>query len=162
MKLAEYNMRRTLAPTLLVAYIVIAILAKPEGRAELFPFFNWSLFSTSSNPRTDVVVIVRSIDGEILPGKKYFYDLTDSFETARRRDSRFGKALDLLAQAKVHSKPNEHRLRRSIESNFMSEAEHLEYDLVQLVFDPIDRLSTGKIIRKNKIATYEKGNYEDR
>ncbi len=161
MLLKHYYFRQALVPILLLAYIFIAILGKPEHRAELFPFFNWSLFSTSSNPRTDIVVVVRSMNGEVLPEAKYFYDLTDAFKTARSRDSRFGKALNLLAQAKVKSASEEVGLRKSIENNFMSEAKHLEYDLVQIVFDPIERLATGRVIRTHKIATYEKGVYAD-
>lgn len=162
MSLKRYYLRQTLGPILIFVYIIVAILGKPESKAELFPFFNWSLFSTSSNPRSDIVVIVRSINGKALTEEKYFYALTGVFATARSRDSRFAKALDRLAKARVNSAPVEHHLRKSIESNFMREAEHMEYDLVQIIFDPIDRLSTGKVISTMKIATYEKGSYGNR
>lgn len=162
MSIKRYYLRQTLGPILMLAYIIVAILGKPASTAELFPFFNWSLFSTSSNPRADIVVIVRSIDGKALPEEQYFYALTDVFETARSRDSRFAKALDRLAHAKVNSTSVEHDLRKSIERNFMREASHMEYDLTQIIFDPIDRLATGKVISKMKIATYEKGSYGNR
>lgn len=159
MSVRRYYLRRTLGPMLILAYIIVAILGKPDSKAELFPFFNWSLFSTSSNPRADIVVIVRSIDGKALPEEKYFYGLTDVFETARKRDTRFAKALDRLALAKVNSTSVEHDLRKAIESNFMREVNYMEYDLAQIKFDPIDRLATGKVISTKIIATYEKGRY---
>lgn len=162
MSLKRYYLRQTFGPLLIFAYIFMAILGKPDSKAELFPFFNWSLFSTSSNPRADIVVVVRSIDGKALPEPQYFYALTDVFATARSRDSRFAKSLDRLAKAHVDASPVEQDLRKSIEAKFMREAEYMQYDLAQITFDPIDRLATGKVISTLPIATYEKGGYDNR
>lgn len=152
-----YLVRRTFAPALVLAYAAVAITATSVRHNELFPFFNWSLFSTSSNPKFDTVLIVRSIDGKPLQRPQLFYSLTDHFGAARTRDSRLAKALDRWANAILTGDDTTSiSLKRVTEQTFMREAKSVDYDVAVIRFDPIERLNNG-IIRETKIlASFKK------
>ena len=154
--LAGYRTWRAIAPALVLAYAATASSMSYIQNTEVFPFFNWSLFSSASNPKTDVVMIVRSIDGKTLARPTLFYTLR-SFQAARSRDSRFLKTLDKLYIAVKRGDPNaERRLRNLVENVYMAEADHAEYDLAVIQFDPIERLRTGEIRNVTVVRSYRK------
>lgn len=77
-----YWLRRVLSPIAVFLYAMIAINAVPRGNLELFPFFNWSLFSKAMNPKSDVVVTVTALNGQALRQPRSFYDMGEVFAAA--------------------------------------------------------------------------------
>lgn len=139
-------------------YVLVAFYgARLDSRPEIFPFFNWSLFSSSSGDRNEYALLVRSIDGQALAKPQLFYDMKDAFIHARQRDINVSKVTQELGSALHQNKPQlAYEKRRMIEDRFMADAREVEYDLVMLHFDPIERLETGKIQDQHVVASYRK------
>jgi hypothetical protein len=155
--LASYRLRRSLAPAAILAYVVLALAGAPAGRAELFPFFNWSLFSAAVNPKIDVVLVVHAIDGVELDRPRTFYELPERFPAARARDTRLAKSLDRLAEAvEAGDRAAEKSIRSLIERTFMADASQVRYEVARIGYDPIERYETGRLVRSQTLARYEK------
>lgn len=141
----------------MLAYVLIALIGTQVRGRELFPFFNWSLFSTTSNPRSDTVLIVRSANGVEFDEPRLFYSMGDTFSAAATRTSRVAKALDVWAGAiRRKDADAESKMRRLVEGTYLREAKALEYDLARITYDPIERLETGEISQTKILASYEK------
>jgi len=139
-------------------YLFVAVVATEVRGQEIFPFFNWSLFSAASNPKTDNVLVIRSVDGVKLARPTLFYDMGRRFSAAKRGDSRVAKATDQLRYAVTYHDPaREKQLRATIETTFMGEADQVEYDLAVMAYDPIERLNSGAILARQTIRSYRKG-----
>ena len=152
-----YPAYRYLAPLLICGYLAVVIVATRQGRDELFPFFNWSLFSASSNVRSQVVIRLESINDNPLPSPRFYYDLGETFIHARERDSTLSKTMWRLVAA-IGAEDNDtiFRMRRLIEDRYMAEIKSAEYDVVRLTYDPIKRIRTGEIEEAVVLATYKK------
>jgi hypothetical protein len=153
-----YLLRRALLPTCVLAYFLIASGAQAVRSTELFPFFNWSLFSDASNPKIDVILLVKSVDGASLDRPTQFYALGNRFSAAREQDTRLSKSLDRLTWSLQHRDAHQElRLRRLIEGTFLREAKTTDYDIALIVYDPIVRLRTGEIQSQRVLRSYRKG-----
>lgn len=156
-KLKSYHLKKLIGLLLVAGYAAIAIGVKPAGNTEFFPFFNWSLFSQSSNPKIDNVIIFTSINGEKLEQPALFFDLKDNFNYAKRRDSRVAKAVDRWVMAELSGdKQAAKSLRAMAEANFFPEASQAEYQIARIQFDPIRRYETGAIQAKQIVAEHVK------
>ena len=143
-----YRLRGLMLPPLLLVYCIIAVAASPPNRTELFPFFSWSLFSRASSTRSDVALLIRSVDGEPLSEPRLFYEMADQFAAARTGDSRLSKLLDQLAYfVRRSDRSNIARLRAVVEGNFLRDAMSVDYDLVRIEYNPIDRYRSGELKR---------------
>ena len=156
-KYLTYRLSRQLAAFIICLYALVAILAmRPDG-LETFPFFNWSLFSKSSNLRYDVVVRVHSIDGRQFSSPRLYYEMGETFLHARKRDPNLFKIADRLNIAvRTDDDAAVAKLRELIERRYMAEAGAATYDVALLIYDPIERLRTGAVDRVFVLATYEK------
>lgn len=157
---ATYRAFRLLPLLLTGGYCFVALfISRLDSRPELFPFFNWSLFSVSSAERAQYALRIHSVDGKVLEEPRLYYDMTGTFAHARQRDINVSKVVHDLGQAVRLKKQNtENEKRRMIERRFMADVRVAEYDLVLLYFNPIDRLRTGAITRERVVASYRKVN----
>ena len=154
----RYRSFRLLMPLILGAYLAVALMAPPSGFTETFPFFNWKLFASApgavvSRPE----ILVHAVDGETLETAVFFYALGDRFEAARRRDIRVSKTARQLARWHATGRSRSKRLRRVIEETFMSEAATVDYALVMVSYDPIERFRSGRIRGIRELASFSKG-----
>lgn len=155
---AKYKVARLFPLFMTGFYILVAFYgARLDSRPELFPFFNWSLFSSSSADRNEYALLVRNVDGRLLSQPRLYYDMKDTFMHARQRDINVSKVVQELGSALHQKKPElADEKRRMIERRFMADAQRVQYDLVMLTFDPIERLETGKIRKERVVASYRK------
>jgi hypothetical protein len=157
---ARYKAVR-LFPLLLTGgyFFVTIFISRLDSRPELFPFFNWSLFSFSSSESAQYALRVRSVDGQMLAQPRLYYDMTGTFAHARQRNINVSKVVQGLGDAVGQKKPQAaDEMRRMIERRFMADVHAAEYDLVLLHFNPIDRLRTGAIKSERVVASYRKAN----
>lgn len=153
----KYRVLKVVGPAMVLAYVVIAVIATTVRNRELFPFFRWSLFSNSSNPKVDTVLIVRAVNGAPLQTPRLYYDMPETFSEAAARNAAAMKTFDLLASAvRSNNTSTEQRFRRVVEQTYLREARSVDYDLARIVYDPIERFHTGKIIGTKVLASYEK------
>jgi len=155
---AKYKVARLFPLFIAGFYILVAFYsARLDSRPELFPFFNWSLFSSSSGDRNEYALLVRSVDDKPLAQPRLYYDMKETFMHARQRDINVSKVVQELGSALHQKKPGlADEKRRMIEQRFMADAPRVQYDLVMLSFDPIERLKTGKIQKERVVASYRK------
>ena len=145
-------------PLILGAYLAVALMAPPSGFTETFPFFNWKLFASApgavvSRPE----ILVHAINGEALEPPVFFYALGDRFEAARGRDVRVSKTARQLARLHATDRSWARRLRRVIEETFMSEIATVDYALVMVYYDPLERFRSGRIRGMRELASFSKG-----
>ncbi len=136
---------------------MVALMPPPAGSSETYPFFNWSLFSHSSDSVTDALAIIHSIDGKPLAEPVSFYDLPEEFAAAGARDARFMKLVDKLAHA-INTKDDAQiqSSRDLIEQHFMREASSVEYEIAIARFHPFERYKEGKLRSVEVLGRYSK------
>jgi predicted DCC family thiol-disulfide oxidoreductase YuxK len=157
-ELKKYRIRKYVGPLLVAGYVSIVFYTGGlDTRPERFPFFNWSLFSYSSVPRTDVALEMHSVNGQPLPAPRLYYQMTDTFTHARERDVNLWKTEWALVSAlRRNDQPTILQMRQIIEQRYMAEASSADYNIVQLTYDPIQRLRWGEIERSTVLASYSK------
>jgi hypothetical protein len=157
-RVRRYEVYKYAAPLFVGIYFVVVIVGMGAfHQPELFPFFNWSLFSNSYSERSDAVIRLDSINGKSLPSSRLYYEMSDIFRYAKDRDSFVSKVVTRLANAiRAGDEPTISELRKLIEGRFMAEIKSAEYDVVELTYDPIERLRKGKVKDAVVLATYEK------
>lgn len=154
---AKYRVSRYFAPLLVCSYVTVAVFTTHVNGGEVFPFFNWSLFSYSANLRTNYALRLLSINGHSLPSPRLYFDMKETFVHARQRDVNLSKAVRTLVDALLAGDKEEvGRARGLIEQRYMADVSSAEYDIVDLTYDPIQRLRTGEIKGIVVLATYDK------
>jgi hypothetical protein len=131
----------------LFLYPVLAYYGPKNGRAEFYPFFNWSLFTNASDVRSDVVLMVKQINGELLAEPAYFYDMKEQFFAARRGDASFAKLLDDYVRFHTRGQSEEiTRLEAIFFNRYMPEVSSVSYDIAIIEYEPDVRYRTGQIL----------------
>ncbi len=155
----RYYAYRYLGAGLVSAYLVVMAIGMVAYRgSEIFPFFNWSLFSYSSNERIVVVVGFDKINDKALPLTRLYYDLTDTFSFARARDIAVDKTIARLARAiRDNDAQMISSMRKLLEERYMAEIKSADYRVLELTHDPIKRLRTGEIKKTVVLAAFQKG-----
>jgi hypothetical protein len=154
-----YTLRRLLIPMIAIGYATAAIFLKPSTNVELFPFFNWSLFSHTSALKSDAAVLVRTLDGRTIDPPMLYYSMPDTFAGAKGRDPQLLKASQRMVRAFLAGdEVTVEATRRIIEQNAMREAGEVQYDLAIITYDPIERIRSGAIQSVRVLATFEKAN----
>ena len=155
---AAYRARRLLIPFLLLGYLAMALKPGPAGTVEFYPFFNWSLFTSAPGERvTRPAILVRSIDGRAVEPPALFFDMTEDFRAAGRREILVSKLAGNMRRAVGRGDAETvERLRGVLERSYMSEVERAEYDLVLISYDPLIRLHTGQIDSVAVLASFRK------
>lgn len=154
----SYRHRAFAFPLLGAAYVAIALVPPPAGSLENFPFFNWTLFSQTSDEKSDVIALVHAINGEELSEPVSFYDLPEEFAAARARDALFMKLMDQFALAIDRGDEAKIRAFRGlVEEHFMRDAAHVEYEVALVRYHPFERYRQGKLRSVEVFARYTKG-----
>ena len=131
----------------LLLYPVLAYYGPKNGRAEFYPFFNWSLFTNASDVRSEVVLILQQINGERLAEPAYFYDMKEQFFAARRGDASFAKLLDDYVRFHAVGQSEElERLQAIFFNRYMPEVHSVGYDIAIIEYEPDVRYQTGQIL----------------
>ena len=145
--LARYKAAQRLVPLLFVVYSGVAVaggLWAPKG--EVFPFFNWSLFTKVSDQRGICEVEILALDGVALETPTRFYDLPKRFAAAQQRSSSIVKLA--VRMAKAHRAGDLERfdsLRDVLESSYLGEVDQVTYRLVVYRYNPIERWRSGAV-----------------
>lgn len=152
-----YALKTNALPLGIFAYVVIALSPPPPGSLETFPFFKWSLFSTASNRKEDVVAIIRSVDGKLLSKPTLFYDMKNTFPSAAAKDSRFAKTLDRLRYAIIIKNDKiKTQTLDIINKYYMCGPKNVEYDVAIIQYNPIKRYKEKIIERTEVIGKFSK------
>ena len=155
---SRYSAARYLGVGLISVYFATVLVAKVIYHDnEIFPFFNWSLFSESSNERYLVALGFNKINGKALPSTRLYYELSDIFSFARTRDIAVSKTVKRLSRAIVENdEPTIAAMRELLEERYMAEVKSADYSVLEITYDPIKRLRTGKAKQTVVLASFKK------
>lgn len=156
-KVKEFRNLILLIPVFYICYILVAnIGAILSNRSELFPVFNWSLFTYVSDVRKLCELEVLSIDGVRLDRPTRFYELRNRFRAGR--DVTVLKLVNRSCNAKSEGRENTfEELRKVLESSFLSDKNSVEYRLVIHTYNPIARWRDGSVISTRVLGEYQTG-----
>jgi hypothetical protein len=158
MKRSSTYRRYKCLPLLLIGvYLGIVAVARANHSDEIFPFFNWSLFSTVTNEVSISVIRFDSVNEQPLSPPRLYYDMGDTFAYAKQRDPTVWKTIEALADA-IQRSDNETvlRTRKLLEDRHMAEIRSADYEIVRLTYDPVKRLQSGETKSAVVLATYRK------
>jgi hypothetical protein len=140
----RYRQMLALFPVVLIGYTAVAwsdlyIPAFPRhASGEIFPFFNWDLFSTAWQRGKFVTVRVKTVDGaNPLAGQLVGRTLTEAGSHEFLRDPRFQKTATQLELAFRRKQQDLIREMKPQIDNFLRPYGIRQYDLVILRYDPI-------------------------
>jgi len=154
----RYRMSRLYIPLFIAGYIGLANMNPPQYKTEIYPFFNWSLYSHSSAPIvTRIELKVLSINEEMIDPPERYFSLKSQFHSASQQDSRLIKLLRNMYTALENNDTKQLAAIRSIvESHFLTEANTADYKLVKLTYDPLDAIVTGDYIDSATLRQFRK------
>lgn len=144
--LRGYRWRSLLLLLMIVAYPILAYYGPKNGRAEFYPFFNWSLFTHASDVRSDVVLFVRELNGTVFEEPRLMFSMPDDFAVVRARDAQLPKFLDDYTKAHLGNDDLEvQRMEAVLLNRYLPEAASIGYDLALIRYAPTLRYKTGEI-----------------
>lgn len=131
---------------------------KYHSRGELFPVFNWSLFTYVYETRVLVELSVSRIGDQTFDEPVPYYDLGLFFDSARIRSIDVQKNLDRLVGAiRRGDKAAAGRLRRVLEEQHLSGRGTVDYRIESVIFEPLDRWKNDAVIGRRLIAEFATG-----
>jgi hypothetical protein len=138
----RYRSLVVLTPALLLLYAIVAVAWKPISppdrvQAELFPFFNWSLFSTPRREFQLITVRITEVSGPDERGAPLVGQLLDPSAASFLQDTRFRKVARTLARASDKEGKQSERVQAML-GNFLRPYGVTAYDLVSLTYDPLE------------------------
>ncbi len=159
----RYTDRSGLFVAAALAYILVANTLGPLGsnRSEIFPFFNWSLFTNATaGERYDYAIFVEKIDGRALARPTLVYTLKTKIKGV-------GSAIDLrkasvaLAFAILgKNRDNIARQRKTIERTYLRGPRQMTYSLRLMKYRPLTRYRTGEVTAIDILGRFERGRLE--
>ncbi len=139
------------------AYCVTQYAGKrlsPKG--EFFPVFSWSLFSTVSEFHTDIGVEIARLGDQRFDPPVNYYEFPQTFPYAANRDTAVGKAAYQLAGLPRTEADFAAREIAFIQ-RFFPITDAVEFRIVALTYNPIERWRTGEIVERVVLSEHEKG-----
>jgi len=152
----SYRRAIALMPSFFLCYCMFAFLgAGFASKHEIFPVFNWSLFSEVREVRELCEVEVLSINDMPLKLPTRFYELPGEFSAARNRDATVMKLTQRVCRATIAGDEKTFaKLRNVLESSFLSDQQTVTYRLVWQYYNPIDRWRDGSVISSVVLGEY--------
>ena len=153
---------RILLFTIPAFYLLYALIAHHGGltspKAEHFPVFNWSLFSSVDDESILVEVEITALDGKSLPQPTRFFDLPGHFDAAKRRDITILKLVGKAYRKLVRGDDGAFQdYRRVLESVYLADRDMVAYRLVLNRYNPIERYRNGTILSTQVMWEGRKG-----
>lgn len=148
-----YRFRRVLLPLIVVLYVVVA----KTSEKEIFPFFEWTLFTTVPEQSERIHVTFTQLDGKPADGLDLVKD--------RARLERFGvtvpysmysvRLLNILGQCleRAPESPWCQATKREFEETFLPGVSSAAYDVIRKRYDPVVFLQTGRTYETKKLAS---------
>lgn len=129
--------------------------AKP-GRAEIFPFASWNLFSWVPNEVRDVSLRILAIDGVPLQPPLYIEESAKHFVDGPSHPAH--AVIELIGQAVQQGREADaEALRLRFEKLYMPASDAVRYELVARAYDPMKRWRNRVFAEERVLRTYEKG-----
>ena len=155
--LQSYTVRKGIIFLFVVAYGLVAYVGgKMSPRGEYFPVFNWSLFTHVAPVRGLLEVHVSRIGDRIFEQPVNFFELDQYFPTAQARSTDMKKTLEQIVGATQRGDQKQvAALRGILERRHLGGHGTVAYEIRFVVFRPLERWKTGRIMRQHVLARFE-------
>lgn len=150
--LSGVRLRQSIFFIFYLLYFVIAFLGTSLSKGEIFPIFSWSLFSHVTPIFHDYEVEISRVDDMIYNPPVNFFTLKNSFRHAGARNISILKAARAYHLAMLREPSRLAVLRSVIEGKYLGGVRRVDYQIVVVAYDPLQRWRTGEVIRKWQIA----------
>ena len=159
----RYTDRTGLFLAAAILYILAANTLGPLGynRSEIFPFFNWSLFTNATaESRFDYAIFVEKIDGRALAEPTLVYKLKGDIKgigvgiDLRKASVAFAFAILGKDRDKIRG------LRSTIERSYLRGPRQMTYSLRLMKYKPLERYRTGKVTAMDILGRFERARFE--
>ncbi|MEE8139869.1 MAG: hypothetical protein V3T66_03035 [Alphaproteobacteria bacterium] len=148
MKRKGYRDRTVIFATMALAYVFLANGLGPLGknRFEIFPFFNWNLFTNATKEtRFDYAIYIEKLNGRSLPTPTLVYRLKGKFK-AIGDGINLRKATLTLAFATLENDAEKaQKIRTMIERTYLPGPEQFSYSVRLITYKPLERYRNGKV-----------------
>ena len=141
----------------LIAYVLFSNVFKSVGAsgAEVFPFFNWSLFTNAAvQQRYNHAIFIEKLDGEVLSPPVLASQLKGRLRI--RGSTNIYKATNVFASA-IRRKDEKtiRKIRKTIERTYLARAKRLTYSVRLVTYEPLQRYRTGKVSWIENLGSFE-------
>lgn len=133
------------------AYTLVAGYGASYRFPEVFPFFNWALFSFPPKVYDEWSIRILAVNGRTLPTPAWIENMprfSGVYDTGERKQVR-----EWGARVQAGDAEGAQRQRALFERMFYS-ARSVDYELVVRYSNPIERWRTGKLQDQQVIATH--------
>jgi len=133
-----------------MGYIAIHDVIARQPRAEIFPFFNWDLFSKPQRVISHYEILIDRVSGKIFIPPVSIQEMPEYPAHLHG----FDKAVQMLGSALQSNNPTQVRVWRYIIENQMHKLKDVDYRIVKVTYDPLVRLETNNIMNETILAEY--------
>ena len=159
MKRKGYRDHTIIFVTMVLAYVFLANALGPLGknRFEIFPFFNWSLFTNStSETRHDYAIYIEKINAHPLPHPTLIYGLKPKFRGIGDGISLRKATLTLAFAILEKDAKKAQKIRTMIERTYLRGPKRFSYSVRQIKYKPLERYRNGKVTPLEVLGHFEK------
>ncbi len=149
--LSRYRPLRRFALWFLVAEFAVGMGGALTARQEIFPFASWFLFLLVPNRSTDYDLVLRAEGTQ--PIDPVPFSQADGYALQPHSIVSFQVIQQLGRAVEKGDAHKSRQVRRQIDALF-GFTPHLQYDLVRVVYDPAVRYQTGKVVRRETVASF--------
>ena len=151
----RYRWLRRWAVGFLVAECVVGMGGALTARQEIFPFASWFLFLLVPYHTSDYDLVLRAEGTRTLDPPPTFSHAPGALVQASHSIVTY-QLIQQLGEAQKHGDAARVRaLRRQIEAQFRVFSIH--YDLVRVVYQPVERWQTGRVISRTPLQSFVAG-----
>lgn len=127
-----------------------------KGRTEIFPFFNWQLFSHVPNKRTDYILKVISYRGKIYDPGEYFFQ-SDKFSRNNKLISNYYLIQRLGKVVNLNDKQEIKKYSRLV-GNIIFNDHKVEFRIIRRMSHTSKKWGDGKSFEYKTIGTMKLNN----
>lgn len=149
-----YGLKKFAILFFFIAYFLVQCAGTQTPRREYFPVFSWSLFSSVSNPWAALEIEILRVGETIFPEPVNYFELDQHFEPARRRSTDATKSAARMLWALKRDPSAAERAREAFEQTFLGGHDRVEYQLVGVRFDPLERWRSGALIERRVLERF--------
>ena len=159
MKRKGYRDYSTIFVSMALAYVFLANALGPLGknRFEIFPFFNWGLFTNATGEtRYDYAIYIEKINDRPLPHPTLVYGLKSKFPALGDGINLRKATLTLAFSILEGDTQKVQKTRAMIERTYLRGRIRFSYSVRQIKYKPLERYRNGKVTPLDVLGHFEK------
>lgn len=158
-EMKRYRRLRWFAVAILVVECVVGMGGALTKRQEIFPFASWFLFLLVPYHTSDYDLVLRAEGTRLLNPPPPFSQAPGALVQASHSIVAYQLIQQLGEAEKNRDAARSRALRRQIEAQFR--VPFIHYDLVKVVYQPVERWQTGRVISRTPMQSFVAGQAQE-